>query len=360
MPDFHAEPRFAYHPETPPAQPSVGGGWDDPQPDLARARRVFTGQRVLVVGDAILDCYRLADGKSRCYAGGAAVIAGHLRALGADPHLLTLTAPDQDSKQLRRCLDQAGVSHTALPLACMLPRRVRRVQGDRIVALPGDRSLPEPRPSAGDCVAQQLDLLTPAGGAVIFADFGYGTVTALLLDRLLPALRRRVRFLAGDVSGPRVSLLAMRRFNLLTPTATELRHLVAHAEPTAPLDPLAQRLRRDLALQHLLVTRDRHGCVRYDAHGRAHRYASPARGVVDEVGAGDALLAVASLALGGGLDPDTATHLGQLAAAAAVAQLGNAPLTWDRLHAAAPAPSPARVAPAAPAPATSTPTLPAA
>ena len=298
---------------------------------LGQLRRVAQGQRVLVVGDSILDCYRFQDGTSRCYAGGAAVIAGHLHALGADAHLITLTAPDDDSRQLRRCLDQAGLPHTALPLARALPRRVRRVQGRRITAEPGGRLLPEPRPTAPDCVAQQLDRRAPAHGSVIFADFGYGSVGPALLDQVLPTLRPRVRFLAGDVSGPRVSLLSMRRFNLLTPTAAELRRLVAHPDASATLDSLARRLRYDLALQHLLVTRDRHGCVRYDADGSASRYATAATHVADEVGAGDALLAVTSLALAGGLDPDTATRLGQLAAAAAVAQIGNAPLTWDRL-----------------------------
>ncbi|MEM7625775.1 MAG: PfkB family carbohydrate kinase [Planctomycetota bacterium] len=318
----------------PPAEPLR-----PPQPGaeawLGRARSAFAGCRVAVVGDAILDCYRHADGTSACYAGGAAVIAGHLKALGAEPVLVTLTARDGDTAQLLRCLEAMDVGHEAMPVRAALPTRVREVRGEQIVARRRlELILPPPAETVGRIAGAVAELRTQLDAA-IFVDFGYGTVTPALLDGLLPTLRPAVKFLAGDVSGPRASLLSMRRFDLLTPTEAELRRLTPTPTPATPLHPIAHRLRRELELSHLLVTRDRHGGVRYDAEDRSHPFASAATTVVDEVGAGDALLAAMTLAMTCAASPEAATRFGQWAAAAALARLGNAPVGWDAIRRAA-------------------------
>ena len=302
---------------------------------LSEARRRFTDLRLAVVGDAILDCYRFTDGRSTCFAGGAAVIAGHLRGLGARPTLITLVGRDGDSKRLLEIIRELRIDCEALPQRAALPTRTRHVIGRTIRA---QRRLelfsPPPPETTGQVVGAVAELRTGLDAA-IFTDFGYGTVCPATLQSLQPILRPQVPFLAGDVSGPRASLLAMRRFDWLTPTEKELRQLTANVQAQPPLNQIAARLRADLGLRHLLVTRDREGCVRFDADGSIHPAASPAAEVRDEVGAGDALLAVSTLARTAGFDPDQAVRLGQWAAAAAVAQLGNAPLTWDRLALAA-------------------------
>ena len=305
---------------------------------LEQAQRCFAGRRVVVVGDTILDCYRLGDGTSRCYAGGAAVIASHLRRLGAAAQLITLMGHDTDAQRARQCLQETGVTTTALPRHEPLPHRVREAQGQdqtRTTPHKSQELYRPPPPGTVNRVAQTIEQQVEPGDVVVFADFGYGTVCPELLDRVAAALRRRGCFLAGDVSGPRVSLLAMRGFDLLTPTEAELRRLVAHPEADAPLEVLAPRLRRDLNVKHLLVTRDRRGCVRFGDDGSATHAASLVRRVVDVVGAGDALLAVTGLAMATGFATDAAVRLGQIAAAAAVGELGNAPLTWARLRGAA-------------------------
>ncbi len=137
---------------------------------LERARQSFSGRRVVVVGDAILDTYRLANGTSRCYAGGAAVIATHLRRLGADPQLITLVGRHHESITLQRCLAQQEVKSSALVLREALPTRTRVVHGDRITARPRLELYQPPPPETVDRVAYQLEAQAKAGDTVIFAD----------------------------------------------------------------------------------------------------------------------------------------------------------------------------------------------
>ncbi|MBB6428999.1 PfkB family carbohydrate kinase [Algisphaera agarilytica] len=303
---------------------------------LARAVPAVEGRRIAVVGDVILDCYRSDGGRSHCFPGGAGVIAGHLRRLGAQPVLVTQLANDGNARQLRRGLDDLGIEVHAVPTDAAQPVRTRRVQGHRITATPRQELIESPPPVttgriAGAITERRLDL-----DAVIFADFGHGTVTPELLDGVLPILRPSTPVLTGDVSGPRASLLAMRKFDLLTPTERELRRLSPSPSPLTPLDALGRRLVTELDLKHLLVTRDASGCVRYSSNGTKREQPSLASmyqtRVFDEVGAGDALLAAATLGLCSGLGIRSSVRLGQIAAAAAIAQIGNAAMGWERLH----------------------------
>ncbi len=306
---------------------------------LRAAPSAFAGRRIAVVGDAMLDLYRLADGTTRCYAGGAAVIAGHLHALGAWPTLITLIGRDGDSVRLVSLLKDANLDHRLIVERETLPVKVRRVRrrtgGQAICKLPGPELVEPVAEAAREQLSRATLGLEASLDAVIFADFGYGTVTADLLEAVLPLLRPRARVLAGDVSGARASLLGMREFDLLTPTEHELRWLSPSVARRPPLDVPAWRLLRELGLGHLLVTRAEAGCVRFDANGGVERLDSVAHDVVDEVGAGDAMLAVTTLAMASGMSISIANRLGCVAAAAAVGQLGNDPVTFGRLAAVA-------------------------
>ncbi|MEM9417959.1 MAG: PfkB family carbohydrate kinase [Planctomycetota bacterium] len=318
-----------------PSRPSDAERHDDATL-LAQAVAAAEGRRIAVVGDVILDCYRTLGGRSRCYPGGAGVIAGHLRRLGAQPILITQLANDGNARQLRRGLDDLGIEVLAVPTAAAQPVRTREIVGPRIRATPRQELIEAPAPEitgriAGTIAEHRLGL-----DAVIFADFGHGTVTPELLDGVLPILRPSTAVLTGDVSGPRASLLAMRKFDLLTPTERELRRLSPSPSPLASLDELGKRLVTELNLKHLLVTRDASGCVRYGSNGTKREQPSLANmyqtRVADEVGAGDALLAATTLGLCGGLGIRSSVRLGQIAAAAAIAQIGNAPVDWKRLY----------------------------
>lgn len=304
-------------------------------PTLSDLARRFAGRKVAVVGDAILDCYRqIGPGwpqRSRCFAGGAAVIAAHLNALGAEAVLITaLGKDDGDSRRLRSLLRGHGVSLLEVASRESVPTRVRRVsEADgqlTITRVPGPELVESlPAETIGRVAGTVAELRTSIDG-VIFVDFGYGIVQPAMLDALLPTLRPSVGFLAGDVSGPRASLLAMRGFDLLTPTEAELRRLTPIPSPRPPLQRIARRMVDELALAHLLTTRDRQGCLHTDAHGQTTDHPTLADRVIDTVGAGDALLATTSLAMIAGLPATVAIHLGQRAAAAVVSRLGNEPI----------------------------------
>ena len=153
-------------------------------------------------------------------------------------------------------------------------------------------------------------------------------------------LRQRVGTLTGDISGPRRSLLSMADLDLLTPTERELRAVSGDFEISIP--GVAMRFMRKLRLANLAVTMGSRGCVlfrsreedRDDWFGsrlRSEYVPSLSGHVVDTVGAGDAFLAAATLALASGTGLNRAVYIGSAAAGLELEHLGNQPIDVDGL-----------------------------
>ena len=323
------------------------------------SRRVaegFAGQRVLVVGDAVLDRYVACEAsdvaseapilsvrptRETSYLGGAAVIAAHVRGLGGEATLVTRLGEDDAARDLATTLQSMGVTCVNVPGRPDTPRKQRYLVDDQKL-LKVDRG----EPAAMDLEAQRrmADAVLDHGDAdaAIFVDFGYGAVSTPLLEAVVPGLRKRSRVLAGDVSGPRRSLLAMRGFDLMTPTERELRGVMGDFEGSLPT--VTNAAMRELGVPRVVVTLGAKGSVLFHPRnpepgrwfeGRLRSDYLPALSDrrLDVVGAGDALLAASAMATAAGASPPEAAYLGSLAASVTVGRLGNVPITADDLRA---------------------------
>lgn len=311
----------------------------------------WTGRRVLVIGDAMLDQYTLCDAsdvageapilsvkplKDATYLGGAAIIAAHLRALGATPHLVTTVGRDAASAQLLEKLGESGVEHTTFDIRATLPTKQRfLVETQKLLKV--DRVEVQPL----DTATQRKLLAAVAGlrGAfdgVILCDFGCGVLSPGLLEQLMPVVTGAAQVVAGDVSGRSRSLLSYRGATLLTPTERELRQAAADFEGSLPT--VAANVMKRLGLANLAVTMGARGCVlfRPREQEREQWFRSRLRSeylpalsdhAVDPLGAGDAFLSASTLALLAGATLPQAGYLGSAAAAVATGRLGNKPVS---------------------------------
>jgi rfaE bifunctional protein kinase chain/domain/rfaE bifunctional protein nucleotidyltransferase chain/domain len=314
---------------------------------LARGR----GRRVVVVGDYILDRYHFCDAtgvagegpmmslravEARDYDGGAGVVALHLAGLGARPVLVSALADDEVSRGAAIRLTEAGVD-----LRCSRPRRrvvtKHRYLVDHSKLFKVDEGAAAPADSAEeDRIATRILDASDGAAAVVFADFGYGVITAGLLDRILPDLRTRVPVLAADVSGKQGDLLRYRGVDLLCPSEREARE--AQHDFSGGLGAVAWNLLTATAARQAIITMGKQGLITFerDEQSAAERLRSeylPAlcpQGV-DPLGCGDALLATATLTLCAGGSLQAAALLGSLAAAVEVREVGNVPVSAERI-----------------------------
>jgi len=309
----------------------------------------FRGRKVVVVGDYILDRYHFCDAtgvagegpmmalrqlQSRDYDGGAAVIALHLSGLGAQATLVTGLGGDRVSRETELRLSGAGIavesSGHRREIVCK-----SRYLADQTKLLKVDQGMVDPLDSRCEkMVAEKILAAAQGAAAVVFADFGYGLITESLLDRIMPEVRKAVPIVTADVSGRQSSLLRFKSVDLLCPTEREMRETLH--DFSSGLGALVWRLLGETAAKQAIITLGKQGLVTFCQPEPGERLASeylPALSshVVDALGCGDALLATASLALACGGSLHTAAYLGSLAAAMELRQIGNQPITAEKL-----------------------------
>lgn len=312
----------------------------------------FRGRRVVVVGDYILDRYQFCDSagvagegpmlslralEAQDFDGGAGVVALHLAGLGASPVLVSGLADDETSSDAEIRLAAAGVHVSCLydrPGVVIKHRYV--VEQTKLFKV--DEGSPTPADShREETLARRVFEAAEGADAVIFADFGYGVVTAGLLDRVLPQLRRRVPILAADASGRHASLLRFRGVDLVCPTEREARE--AQHDFSGGLGAVVWNLLNSTQARNAIVTLGKQGLVTFErgAHSagdRLHSEYLPALSprAVDPLGCGDALLAAATVTLCAGGSLQAAALLGSMAAAVEVQEIGNVPVTAERIR----------------------------
>lgn len=319
--------------------------YDLAAPRLTGLVRGFEGKRVAVVGDYIRDVYHFCDATAiasegpmmtlralgrKEYDGGAAVIARHVAAMGAQATLVTSLAAGRDSDEIAARLHNAGIDVRRVGQRRQNVGK-HRYLCDATKVLKVDEGDISALDSGGiDVLSRELREIVSAGvDVVIFADFGYGLLTPAAIERVLPSVRAGVRVLTADISGRQGSLRLFREADLVTPTERELRESVG--DVGAGLNALAWNYMRETRSRNLLVTLGRQGAIVMDRapgeaeDGRLRSEHVPAlcAHALDSLGCGDAMLATASLTLAAGGGAHAATLLGSLAAAIQASRLGN-------------------------------------
>jgi rfaE bifunctional protein kinase chain/domain/rfaE bifunctional protein nucleotidyltransferase chain/domain len=321
---------------------------------LHRLVQKFRGQKVVVVGDYILDRYHFCDPtgvagegpmmalrqlQTRDFDGGAAVIALHMAGLGADATLVTALGSDLASQETAARLADCGLNVESSGHRRQIVTKSRYL-AEQTKLFKVDQGAADPLDSRCEqIVAEKILSAAQGAAAVVFADFGYGLITESLLDRIMPPLRKAVPVITADVSGRQSSLLRFKCVDLLCPTEREVRETLH--DFSSGLGALVWRLLSETEARNAIITLGKQGLVTFSPPnqpnntllGRLSSEYLPAfsNRVIDSLGCGDALLATASLALASGGSLYAAAYLGSLAAAIEIQQLGNQPLSAERL-----------------------------
>lgn len=322
--------------------------------DLLEAMR---RKRVLVVGDCVVERYVLCEAESiaseapvmslraldqREYSGAAAAIAMHAAGLGASAALVTTLGSEERSEWLRRQLDNAHVE-----LIVAGPRRTAasrtRYLVDEQKVMRVEEAEVCPLDSIGERQAAELMLEQARGAEVaIFCDGGLGTITPGLLNRLGGAFHQRCATVIGTPFERRADMLALRHLSLCVCSERQLR--ATSRDSATGLSSLAYQALAATQSQRLLVTLGNRGLVTFDrpTHdpgssewaGRLRSEHLPAFSghVRDRVGCGEAVAAVAGLAMAVGASLMQSAYLASAAAAIEVERLGHVTLTAGMLR----------------------------
>jgi rfaE bifunctional protein kinase chain/domain len=302
---------------------------------------LFAGARVLVVGDVMLDRYWFGDverispeapvpvlkvARVEERPGGAANVARNVAALGAQCTLLSVVGADEAGACLERLMIAQGNVHALLHRDSTISTTIK------LRAIARQQQLLridfETMPSHEVLYAKLADFHAqlPQADVVVLSDYGKGGLAHIA--RMIRAARAAGKLVLVDPKGE--DYARYRGATLLTPNRSEFRQVAGKWHDEAELTDKAQRLRRDLQLDALLVTRSEDGMSLYQEQGAVHE-AAQAREVFDVSGAGDTVIATMAVMLASGADLSAAVRIANRAAGIVVGKLGTAVVSREEI-----------------------------
>jgi D-beta-D-heptose 7-phosphate kinase / D-beta-D-heptose 1-phosphate adenosyltransferase len=318
--------------------------------------RRFRGLRALVIGDAMLDTYLEGTASRLCregpvpvvrktgeyrIPGGAANTAANLCALDAQVCFLSIVGRDSAGAALRSALIDLGVADRWLVHdETTNTLHKLRIQADGQYVVRFDEDALHHSEESHEQLLMNLEEMYPQCDLVIVSDYGYGTVSDALIDRL--------RSLHSLYPCPLIvdSKHLIRFHNIgatvVTPNQLEAWLLV---EPAGAVDPLAsesgstiseiERLGRDLLMQidaeYAAITMAEDGVFLIDHQDMALHIPTHPVAKANDVGAGDSFAAALALSIAAGANVEEAVRIAIDAANIAVTKYRTAVVHYQEL-----------------------------
>jgi len=298
--------------------------------------------RLLVVGDVMLDRYWFGEvsrispeapvpvvkvERSEERLGGAANVARNAAALGAVTALLSVVGDDDAGRTVGRLLEEGQID-AALHVDRDIDTTVKlRVIGRQQQLLRIDF---ETAPSHEVLQAKLADFESRIvqSDVVILSDYGKGGLTHIA--DMIRISRAHDKPVLVDPKGDEWGKYAGA--TVITPNRSELRAVVGRWSSEEELADKAQKLRGELRLEALLVTRSEEGMTLFA--DEIHHQPALAREVFDVSGAGDTVIATLAVMIAAGADWAESIRVANIAAGIVVGKLGTAVVTRRELAAA--------------------------
>ncbi|HEV8141357.1 MAG TPA: bifunctional ADP-heptose synthase [Methylomirabilota bacterium] len=312
----------------------------------------FTDRTVVVVGDLILDEYVfgrparisreapvliLRFTERALSMGGAANAANNVHALGARVIPIGVIGRDAAGGDLMNLFRGAGVPTDGIVQESgrRTPVKTRVMAGgyqatrQQVVRI--DREPQgEPQPLTDDALVEKLASLAARADAVLISDYGYGTVTSRVLERVRAVTRAANAVVTVD---SRYDLPRFTGITAATPNEAELEALSgAPVDDERAVEKAGRQLLERLDARLLLVTRGSRGMALLEREGSSTFL--PIHGtdqIADVTGAGDTVISAFTVALAAGAAAVEAATLANVAGGIVVMKRGTATVSAAEL-----------------------------
>ncbi len=309
----------------------------------------MSSKTVHLIGDTIVDSYTecaMIGGQTKTptmsvlyqdrkdYVGGAGIVAEHLRAAGAKTTFSTVLGDDDYKTFVLEELKQHDVDVRAII------DKTRPTTNKNAIVAGGYRLLKIDtldNSSIGDHILTELTdaISTVKADAVVYSDFRHGIFNRRTIPAFIDAIPADVlRVADSQVASRWGDISEFKGFDLITPNEREARFSLADQD--SGIRPLASALYDRAECKLLILKLGPRGVLAcrsadHEALDSFFVVDTFVDEVVDAVGAGDALLAYATLSKLVHDSDVVATILGNIAAACEVEQDGNIPIKPDNV-----------------------------
>jgi len=307
----------------------------------------FTGKKMLVIGDLILDEFVwgkvsrispeapvpvvLVDNES-FMPGGASNVANNINSLGAKAYLVGVVGNDDRAGILKGELEHRGVNIDGIFADSQRPTILKtRVIAHQQQVVRIDKEKTDPlKDSTIKKIANFIEDVIDEMDGIIVEDYGKGLITPKLLDRIVPLAKKKRKIIAVDPKEEHFSYY--KGVTLLTPNNAEASRAVGfEIKDKQTLKKAGFELLKKLKARVVLITLGENGMMVFEDGKTPKKIETIAQEVFDVSGAGDTVASSYALSLISGATPIQAAHIANCAAGIVVGKVGIAVVTQDEV-----------------------------
>ncbi len=310
----------------------------------------FSEKRVLVIGDVMMDAY--CWGKVERISpeapvpvvnvhqwdrrlGGAANVALNAVALGAEVSVCTILGEDSQGKQMLDLLTKESIATRSIVLSKERPTTVKTrviAGGHHIVRIDEEVTFPLSQQEESQLLeALRIEIEQHRPDVIILEDYNKGVLTAAVIHWVLTTAKKEG--IPTTVDPKKDHFFEYKGCTLFKPNLKEMKEgLKMEIDPKSEtaLKHAVLALEERMGNQMTLLTLSENGMLIHELgewiHEKAH-----AREVVDVSGAGDSVIATASLALVSGMSLREVVYCANLAGGLVCEKVGVVPITQKML-----------------------------
>ncbi len=310
----------------------------------------FSKLHVFVIGDVMLDNYWTGDvhrispeapvpilqvHKKEVRLGGAANVALNCKALGAEVSMLSVVGNDSDSKILLELLEKENIHSTHIVKSNdrKTTTKTRIMSKHQQMLRIDDESEEELQTKDEhhfiDICLRAIQIETP--DIVIFEDYNKGVLKKNIIDKIIEHCKTVGVLTAVDPK--KKNFLSYKGVDIFKPNLKEVKEAL-HTEIKTPtlavLKKIHEQLQKQLQHNITLITLSEYGMF-YQQHKDAKIVPAHIRNIADVSGAGDTVIAVASMAYAISKNMNLSTQLANLAGGLVCEEIGVVAINKQKL-----------------------------
>ena len=301
----------------------------------------FKGKKLLVLGDLMLDKYlwghvgRISPEapvpvvevkKDTSCLGGAGNVCHNVESLGGRPIPVGLVGEDAAGEWIKNSItNNRGILTDKKRPTTVKTRIIAHHQ--QVVRVDQEEKVPVPRRIEEQILAfvreEECD-------GILISDYNKGLLTKTLMQKLLPVAQKKK--IPVFVDPKKDNFFSFSPVTLINPNHYEAEQIVHHpCRSDEQAEKAGQKILSRISAKYLILKRGEQGLTVFEKGKKAFHLPTIAKEVYDVTGAGDTVIATASLALLSGASIREAAMLANAAAGVVVGKIGTASLTAAEL-----------------------------
>lgn len=318
--------------------------------DIDRLFENFTHQKILIIGDVMIDKYLwgkvrrvspeapvpvISEVVEEKRLGGAANVALNIKAMGAVPILCSVIGKDRYGKTFLELLRDENLSDIGIVMdKSRITTQKTRIISDKHHLLRVDEEMEDE--ITEEVEKKMLDfalelIRKKSVNSVLFQDYDKGVITKNLIDKIITTARKaKIPVL---VDPKRKNFLNYRKVSLFKPNFKELRDGLKSDIDLYDLEAVAglvEEFRKMNEQDVIMVTLSEMGII-VNHDSAYHHIAAEVRDITDVSGAGDTVISMAALCLGEKLSALETAILANLAGGQVCEKSGVVPVNREQL-----------------------------